>query len=69
MTEAAWLSELKNCRDGITTTRPSHHNNPALAVLVPDQAAITAMCFDIIKLNLAAIDPACTPSPPMTEPL
>jgi hypothetical protein len=45
---------IENCRDRITVTFPNYHNNPALAVLVPSQTPITAMCFDIDGLHVAA---------------
>jgi hypothetical protein len=45
MNEESCLSE--NWRNGVTTTLPNYDNNLALAALVPGQAAITPMCFDI----------------------
>jgi hypothetical protein len=38
---------IENCGDGIAVSLANYHYNLALAVLVPDQTAITAMCFDI----------------------
>jgi hypothetical protein len=49
---------IENCGDGVTAAFPNYHNNLALAVLVPGQAAITAMCFDIGGLDVAAKVPA-----------
>jgi hypothetical protein len=45
---------IENCRDRITATFPNYHNNLALAVLFPRQAAITTMCFDIGWLDITA---------------
>jgi hypothetical protein len=44
MNEAAWISELKTAGTELSL-HPNCHSNFALAALVPDQAPITAMCF------------------------
>src|SRR6202043_800642 len=49
---------IEYCRNGIAATFPNYHNNLALAVLVPGQAPITAMCFDVGRLHVAAKVPA-----------
>jgi hypothetical protein len=54
MTDAAWLSELKICRDGITDTFPNYSDNLALAVLVPRQTADATVFLLTSRLRVAA---------------
>jgi hypothetical protein len=45
---------IENYGDGVAVSLPNYHNNLALAALVPSETAITAMCFDIGGLHVAA---------------